>query len=130
MNLDKDIDNLVKKIDANANKIQNNEKRIHQNTGALEILHTFKADSQKFFIMWLITFICLLASIGCIILEFTKQEVNIIKSKIYLSEIQERILDYRLMEYSITKMAMLENVSESTIHRELKKVKKKIMKVI
>jgi predicted DNA binding protein len=34
------------------------------------------------------------------------------------------------MEYSITKMAMLENVSESTIHRELKKVKKKIMKVI
>lgn len=63
-------------------------------------------------------------------LEFTKQEVNIIKSKIYLSEIQERILDYRLMEYSITKMAMLENVSESTINRELKKVKKKIMKII
>lgn len=67
MNLDKDIDNLVKKIDANANKIQNNEKRIHQNTGALEILKTFKADSQRFFVMWLITFICLLASIGCII---------------------------------------------------------------
>jgi IS30 family transposase len=63
-------------------------------------------------------------------LEFTKQEVNIIKSKIYLSEIQERILDYRLMEYSITKMALLENVSESTISRELKKVKKKIMKII
>ena len=67
MNLDKDIDNLVKKIDANADKIQRNEKKIHQNTGALEILHTFKADSQKFFVMWLITFICLLASIGCII---------------------------------------------------------------
>lgn len=63
-------------------------------------------------------------------LEFTKQEVNIIKSKIYLSELQERILDYRLKEYSITKMALLENVSESTINRELKKVKKKIMKII
>lgn len=63
-------------------------------------------------------------------LEFTKQEVNIIKSKIYLSELQERILDYRLKEYSITKMALLENVSESTINRELKKVKRKIMKVI
>lgn len=63
-------------------------------------------------------------------LEFTKQEVEEIKSKIYLSELQERILDYRLKEYSITKMALLENVSESTIHRELKKVKKKIMKVI
>ena len=63
-------------------------------------------------------------------LEFTKEEVNIIKSKIYLSEIQERIFEYRLKEYSITKMATLENVSESTISRELKKVKKKVMKVI
>ena len=63
-------------------------------------------------------------------LEFTRQEVEEIKSKIYLSEMQERIFEYRLKEYSITKMAMLENVSESTIHRELKKVKKKIMKVI
>lgn len=63
-------------------------------------------------------------------LEFTKQEVEIIKSKIYLSELQERILDYRLKEYSITKMAMLENVSESTISRELNKVKRKIMRII
>lgn len=63
-------------------------------------------------------------------LEFTRQEVDEIKSKIYLSEIQDRIFEYRLKEYSITKMAMLENVSESTINRELKKVKKKILKVI
>lgn len=63
-------------------------------------------------------------------LEFTKSEVEEIKSKIYLSELQERIFEYRLKEYSITKMAMLENVSESTINRELKKVKRKIMKVI
>ena len=63
-------------------------------------------------------------------LEFTKQEVDEIKSKIYLSEIQERIFEYRLKEYSITKMAMLENVSESTINRELSKIRKKIMKII
>ena len=63
-------------------------------------------------------------------LEFTKSEVEEIKSKIYLSELQERIFEYRLKEYSITKMAMLENVSESTINRELRKVKRKIMKVI
>ena len=62
--------------------------------------------------------------------EFTKQEVNEIKNKIYLSDIQERIFEYRLKEYSITKMAMLENVSESTISRELKKIHKKILKVI
>lgn len=63
-------------------------------------------------------------------LELTKQEVNDIKSKIYLSEMQERIFEYRLKEYSITKMAMLENVSESTINREVRKIKKKITKVL
>lgn len=62
--------------------------------------------------------------------EFTKSEVINIKEKIYLTEIQERILEYRLKEYSITKMAMLENCSESTISREIKKIKKKIMKVL
>ena len=62
--------------------------------------------------------------------EFTKDEVDYLKSKIYLSEMQERILEYRLKEYSITKMAQLEYCSESTISRELSKIKKKIMKVI
>lgn len=33
-------------------------------------------------------------------------------------------------EYSITKMAMLENCSESTINREIKKVKDKIKRVV
>ena len=63
-------------------------------------------------------------------LEFTKQEIENIKSKIYLSEIQERILEYRLKEIPIYKMAEKENCSESTINRELNKIKKKIMKVI
>lgn len=63
-------------------------------------------------------------------LEFTKQEAEYIKSKIYLSAIQERILEYRLKEMPIYQMAQIENCSESTINRELKKVKKKIMKVI
>lgn len=62
--------------------------------------------------------------------EFTKQEVDEIKSKIYLSEMQERIFEYRLREYSITKMAMLENVSESTINREIKKIQKKILRIL
>lgn len=63
-------------------------------------------------------------------LEFTKNEVENIKSKVFFSEIQERIFEYRLKEYSITKMAMLETCSESTINREIKKIKKKIMKVL
>ena len=63
-------------------------------------------------------------------LDLTKQEIDEIKSKIYLSDIQERILEYRLKEYSITKMAQLENCSEPTISKEIKKLKEKIMKVL
>lgn len=63
-------------------------------------------------------------------LDFTKKEIEEIKSKIYLSEMEERVLEYRLKEYSITKMAMLEHCSEATISREIKKIKHKIMRVI
>lgn len=62
--------------------------------------------------------------------DFTKTEVEEIKSKIYLNEFQERILEYRIKEYSIAKMSILENCSESTISREIKKIKNKIKKVI
>lgn len=62
-----DIKHLEEKIAHNQKKIENNTERIHQNTGALEILKTFKEDSQKFFAMWLITFVCLICSIGVII---------------------------------------------------------------
>ena len=62
--------------------------------------------------------------------NFTKDEIKQLKSKIYLTEMQERILDYRLQEYSIVKMSMLEHCSESTISREIKKIKKKIMRVL
>ncbi|MBQ2350417.1 MAG: hypothetical protein II393_04060 [Cytophagales bacterium] len=61
------LEHLERKINDNTNKIESNAERIHQNTGALEILKTFKADSQKFFAMWLITFICLMCSL-CIII--------------------------------------------------------------
>lgn len=63
-------------------------------------------------------------------LEFTNEEINRIKSKIHFTPIQERIINYRLDEYSITKMAMEENCSESTINRQISKIKKKIMKII
>lgn len=65
------------------------------------------------------------------IFEFTKQEIWDIKSKIYLSELQEQILDYKLKgdltEYG---MAIKLGVSESTISYQWKKIKQKILKVI
>lgn len=64
-------------------------------------------------------------------LEFTKDEIKDIKSKIYLTELQEKILDMKLKgdltEYG---MAMQLGVSESTIYYQWKKVKGKILKVI
>lgn len=59
--------------------------------------------------------------------ELTKQDVEIIKEKIYLTEMQQRILEYRMKEYSIAKMSILEHVSERTISREITKLKKKII---
>ena len=64
------------------------------------------------------------------VLKLTKEEIEAVKSKIYLSEMQERILEYRLKEYSITKMAQLENCSEPTISRQIHKIKEKIKKVL
>lgn len=63
-------------------------------------------------------------------LNFTKTELNDLKSKLYLSDIQERILEYRAKEYSRVKMAQLENVSIQTIDREINKIAQKIIKVI
>jgi len=63
-------------------------------------------------------------------LDLTKQEIKEIKDKIYLTELQERILEYRLKEYSIIQMAMLEHCSESKISKEINKIKNKIEKVL
>ena len=63
-------------------------------------------------------------------LNFTKQELNELKEKLYLSEIQEKIIEYRCKEYSREKMAQLENCSIQTIDREINKIAKKIVKVI
>lgn len=63
--------------------------------------------------------------------EFTKQEVQEIKSKIYLTDIQEKIFDMKLKgDLTEVGMAMELGVSESTITYQWKKVKKKILKVI
>ena len=62
--------------------------------------------------------------------DFTKQEFEELKSKIYLSPIQERIVEYRLKELSITQMAMIEICSESKISKEIYKIRQKMKKII
>ena len=63
--------------------------------------------------------------------DLTKEEVKSIKEKIYLSDIQEKILDMKLKgDLTEVGMAIELGVSESTITYQWKKVKKKILKVI
>ena len=63
--------------------------------------------------------------------EFTKDEIKQIKEKIYLTELQEKILDMKLKgDLTEIGMAMQLGVSESTITYQWKKVKNKILKVI
>ena len=63
-------------------------------------------------------------------LEFTNDEIDLIKSKIHFTPMQERIIRYRQDELSIVQMSMKENCSESKISKEIKKIKFKIKKVL
>ena len=64
-------------------------------------------------------------------LDFTKEEIRKIKDKIYLTELQEEILDMKLKgDLTEFGMALKLGVSESTITYQWRKVKKKILKVI
>ena len=47
-----------------------------------------------------------------------------------LDEEYQKLLEYKIKGYSITKMALELNVSESTINRMLIKLKKKIKKIL
>ena len=81
-----EIENILKKIDANSEQINKNMQdiesnfaNIQKNSGALDILKAFKSDSNKFFTMWIVTFIALIASfvyIICLKSEYEKVETT------------------------------------------------------
>lgn len=62
--------------------------------------------------------------------EFTKEEFEEIVEKAMLNEELTKIFEMRIKDYSITKISMELNMSESTINRRIKELKKKILKVI
>lgn len=59
-----ELDDIKNKIDSNFNNINENKKQIEQNSGALALLHTLNANSNRYFIIWIITFVAFLISIG------------------------------------------------------------------
>ena len=62
--------------------------------------------------------------------EFTKEEFEEICNKAMLNNELTKIFEMKIKDYSITKIALEMNMSESTINRRIKQLKKKIMKVI
>lgn len=61
------IEEITKRAEHNSRKIEEHSYRISQNTGALDVLHTIKINTILFFVMWIITFIMFLLSVGYII---------------------------------------------------------------
>ncbi len=62
--------------------------------------------------------------------EFTKEEFDKIVENAMLNEELTKIFEMKIKGYSITKIAIEMNMSEPTVNRRIKTLKKKIMKVI
>lgn len=62
--------------------------------------------------------------------DFTKEEYELIKEKAMLDDELAIILEMKIKGYSIPKMALELHISESTISRRVKKLKKKIMRIL
>ena len=65
-----------------------------------------------------------------IMFEFTREEYEQIVKKAMLNEELAKIFEMKILNYSITKISIEMNMSESTVNRRIKQLKKKIMKVI
>lgn len=66
----------------------------------------------------------------CNMFEFTREEYEDIVKKAMLNEELAKIFEMKIKDYSITKISIEMNMSESTVNRRIKQLKKKIMKVI
>lgn len=62
--------------------------------------------------------------------EFTKTDFKKIIDECMLDEEYQKLLEYKIKGYSITKMAHLLGVSEPTISVMVNKLKKKIKRII
>jgi predicted DNA-binding protein (UPF0251 family) len=65
-----------------------------------------------------------------IMFEFTKEEFDTICKKAMLNDELIKIFEMKIKDFSITKIAMEMGMSESTVNRRVKTLKKKILKVI
>lgn len=62
--------------------------------------------------------------------DLTRQEYEEIKSKLILNDEMSKIFEMKIKGCSIVEMSIKLNISESTVSRRVKKLKKMILKVI
>ena len=62
--------------------------------------------------------------------DFTREEYDKIIYDAMLSDELAKILELKIKGYSIVQISMEMNMSESTVKKKIKKLKKKILKVI
>ena len=62
--------------------------------------------------------------------DLTKAEYEDLKEKLMLNEELSQILEMKIKRYSITQISMKLNMSERTVNRRIKELKRKIMRVI
>jgi len=63
-NIKAELDDIKGKIESNYTNISKNKENIEKNTGAVALLHTLNSNSNKYFIIWLVTFIFFILSAG------------------------------------------------------------------
>lgn len=62
--------------------------------------------------------------------DLTKEEYEQLKDKLMLNDELSKILEMKIKRFSIVQMAMELNLSERTVNRRVKELKKKIMRVL
>lgn len=62
--------------------------------------------------------------------DLTKEEYETLKDKLMLNDKLSKILAMKIKGCSITKISLELNISESTVNRRIKQLKRKIMKLI
>ena len=62
--------------------------------------------------------------------DFTKEEYEQLKEQLMLDDELAKILEMKIKNYSITKMSMELKMSESSVSRRVRRLKKKIMKIL
>lgn len=62
--------------------------------------------------------------------DFNKEEYETLKNKLMLNDEMSKVFEMKIKGYSIVQISIELNISERTVNRRIKELKKKIMRVL